>query len=199
MELQQLDARQRRAHRQGVPRPDAQLLPLPRPQVRPDHAGGVLPLPGGLRAAGAPPRPLAGRAGPGRRTRSTATGPRTSRSPPAWSGCSTRSSTRRRSSTPAATSGTWSKDRAAGPARRAGGPGRQRSRSSRSTLPPESWYPGLKAFVRAGGDGEARSRRSRRRDARRWRRPMVGAATCRPVLRREAAAARAARVGPRRR
>ena len=36
VELQPLDEGQRRAHRQGVPRPDVQLRPLPRPQVRPD-------------------------------------------------------------------------------------------------------------------------------------------------------------------
>ena len=40
-----------RAHGQGVSGRDAQLLPLPRPQVRPDRAGGLLPLPGVLRAA----------------------------------------------------------------------------------------------------------------------------------------------------
>ena len=36
VEPQLVDAGQRRAHRQGVPRPDDQLRPLPRPQVRPD-------------------------------------------------------------------------------------------------------------------------------------------------------------------
>ena len=66
LELQQLDARQRRAHRQGVPRPDAQLLPLPRPQVRSDHPRGVLPLPRHLRADRDAARPLAGRARPRR-------------------------------------------------------------------------------------------------------------------------------------
>ena len=51
---------------QGVPRPDAQLLPLPRPQVRPDHAGRVFPLPRRLRADRDPPRPLARRSRPRR-------------------------------------------------------------------------------------------------------------------------------------
>ena len=35
--------RSRRHHRHGLPRPDGRLRPLPRPQVRPDHAEGVLP------------------------------------------------------------------------------------------------------------------------------------------------------------
>ena len=40
-----------RAHGQGVSRRDDQLLPLPRPQVRSDQPGRVLPVPGDLRAA----------------------------------------------------------------------------------------------------------------------------------------------------
>ena len=37
-----------RLHRHGVSRPDRQMRPLPFAQVRPDHARGLLPLPGFL-------------------------------------------------------------------------------------------------------------------------------------------------------
>ena len=57
----EVDAGHRRAHRAGVPRRDARLRPLPRPHVRPDHAEGVLPGAGDLRAAQRPHRPRAGR------------------------------------------------------------------------------------------------------------------------------------------
>ena len=48
---QRLARQHRRAHLQGVPRPHDQLRPLPRPQVRPDRARRLLPLPRLLRAA----------------------------------------------------------------------------------------------------------------------------------------------------
>ena len=54
---QQVAGRRGRAHRQGVPRGDVQLLPLPRPHVRPARAARVLPVPGHLRAARRPHRP----------------------------------------------------------------------------------------------------------------------------------------------
>ena len=44
-----------------------QVLPLPRPQVRPDHAGGLLPLPRVLRAARRAHRPRDGRSWHGER------------------------------------------------------------------------------------------------------------------------------------
>ena len=71
----------------------------------------------------------------------------------AWSGSSTRSSTPRRSSTPAATRATSSPGRPPVPPGVPGVPGRRPARrSSRSTLPPTAWYPGLKPFVRQRGD-----------------------------------------------
>ena len=54
-----LARQRRRAHGQGVPRPDDRLRPLPRPQVRPDLAGRLLPLPRHLRAARGPGGPPA--------------------------------------------------------------------------------------------------------------------------------------------
>ena len=56
-----LAGRNGRAHGQGVPRPDDQLRQVPRPQVRPDRAGGLLPLPRLLRAVPGAHRHGAGR------------------------------------------------------------------------------------------------------------------------------------------
>ena len=50
LQPQRLARQHRRAHGQGVPRRDDQLRPLPRPQVRPDLPGRLLPLPRLLRA-----------------------------------------------------------------------------------------------------------------------------------------------------
>ena len=144
---------------QGVPRPDAQLLPLPRPQVRPDHAGGVLPLPGDLRAARDPPRPLARRARPRRRTRSTATARRTSRSRRAWCG----SLDEKPDAKTFFYTGGDERNVVEGPRRRCR-PGVPAALGGTFavepvTLPPESWYPGLKAFVRREETREARAPR----------------------------------------
>ena len=57
----------------GLPRPDDRLRPLPRPQVRPDPPGRLLPAPGVLHPGPVPRRPTrspAGRAG-GVRARTT--------------------------------------------------------------------------------------------------------------------------------
>ena len=145
---------------QGVPRPDAQLLPLPRPQVRPDHAGGVLPLPGVLRAAGDPPRPLARRAGPGRRTRSTATA---AAYKPITSGMVRVFDEKPDAQTLFYTGGD-ERNVVDGPRRRSrpacpAALGGDRSTVEPVDLPPEAWYPGLKPFVRR------RRRRSGRCDA----------------------------------
>ena len=53
---QRVDAGHGRVHRRRVPRHHAALRPLPRPQVRPDLAGRLLPLPRVLRAARRPHR-----------------------------------------------------------------------------------------------------------------------------------------------
>ena len=70
-----------------VPRPDDRLRPLPRPQVRPDPPGGLLPAPGVLRRLSVPRRLPAGDVRSGRRTsrRWPPGGPRSR-------GCSRRSS-----------------------------------------------------------------------------------------------------------
>ena len=66
--------RRDRHGRPGLPRPDVRLRPLPRPQVRPDPAEGLLPPPGVLRPDAAARRP----AGP-RRPGAQATTRRSSR------------------------------------------------------------------------------------------------------------------------
>ncbi len=79
-----------RAHRQGVPRPDAQLRQVPRPQVRPDLAGRLLSLPGLLRAVPGPDRRGPRRGRLRRRTASPAPSTATSTPRPSSSSAATR-------------------------------------------------------------------------------------------------------------
>ena len=80
-----LRRRPREHHRHRLARPDRRLLPVPRPQVRPDHAEGLLP----------PLRLLQQRAGERPRRQQAATPPRSSKS----RGPTTRPASRSRTTT----------------------------------------------------------------------------------------------------
>ena len=64
LQPQRLAGQHGRAHVARIPRPDDPVRPLPRPQVRPDLPGRLLPPPRLLRALSHPDRPRARRAGP---------------------------------------------------------------------------------------------------------------------------------------
>ncbi len=64
LQPERLAGQYRRAHRARLPRRDDPVRPLPRPQVRPDLAGRLLPLACLLRAIPHPDRPRAGSARP---------------------------------------------------------------------------------------------------------------------------------------